>query len=276
MLSLIIINYNTAEMTEKVIRNFLQCEPDLKTEIILIDNASDGAFPIERLSDIGVRYIANKENVGFARAVNQGLALAQGEQVLLLNSDVLVKPGSISRILLELKEGVGIVGPQMVYPDGRFQSSFGPFPSLWSEFLRFSLLRKIFPGGTFADHSFFRKIDLSRAYPVDWVSGGCMLISREAIEKVGSLDGEYFLGVEDIDFCYQAKRYGLATIYCPEALVIHHHGYSSGQGGTRSVARIRRDQEGLDRFFRKNFPGRILTRWVVYLLHEGKLRILNF
>jgi GT2 family glycosyltransferase len=262
-------------MTEKVIRNLLTAEPNLDFEIILIDNASREPFPIGNLADLGVRYLANSENVGFARAVNQALALAKGEQILLLNSDVIVEAGSISRMLLEMKDNVVIVGPQMIFPDGRFQSSWGPFPSLWSEFLRFSLLRKLIPGGTFADHSFLKNIKLDKSYPVDWVSGGCMLISRDAINKVGHFDGEYFLGVEDIDYCYQAKAKGLCTIYCPSARVIHHHGLSSGTEGTRSIRRIELDRDGLIHFFRKNKPNAKLAVWVVVVLHNLKIKIIN-
>ena len=275
--SVIIVNYNTAEMTEKVILKLLNSEPDIEWEIILIDNNSSEKISVDKFENLGCKIILNKDNLGFAVAVNQGIDLATNNNVLLLNSDCLIGEESISKMLkyLELNEDVGIIGPQMTYPDGRFQSSFGPVPSLWSEFLRFSLLYKIFPGGSFAINTIFKKIELASAYQVDWLSGGCMLISRGVIDAIRQMDEKYFLGVEDIDFCFRAKSAGFQTVYYPMAKVIHYHGFSSGPEGARSQARIANDRDGLDYFFKKNFPNKKITRLIIKNLHNLKLKLIK-
>ncbi len=275
--SVIIINYNTAEMTKKVISNLFVAESQINWEIILIDNNSSEKFSVDKFEKLGCRVILNKENKGFARAVNQGLASATGNNILLLNSDVLIEKDSISKMLEYLKNNinVGIVGPQMVYPDGRFQSSFGPFPSLLTELLRFSLLYKIFHGGSFAINTFFKKITLDKEYEVDWLSGGCMLICRKLVDEIGNFDKKYFLGVEDIDFCLRAKNADFKTVYYPMVKVVHYHGYSSGLAGARSIKRILCDRDGLNYFFKKHFPNKKITRFVVRILHNIKIKLIK-
>ncbi len=273
--SAIIINYNTAVMTEKVIKGLLASEKAISWELILIDNNSAEKIPLERFEKLSCKIILNKENKGFAKAVNQGLAIAHGDYVLLLNSDCLLDDGCVRKLIGNISSSAGMVGPQMLFPDGLFQSSFGVFPSLGSELLRFTWLKRIFPGGTFASHTFFKKINLKKSSQVDWVSGACMLISREVLNKIPKLDEHYFFGVEDIDYCLQAQRFGFITKYCPEAQAIHHHGYSSGKGGVRSIRRIANDRDGLDYFFRKNFPKKYITRFVVKILHQLKIKALS-
>ncbi len=275
--SAIVINYNTAQMTEKVISRLFEYEPSIDWEIILVDNNSSEKISVDKFEKLGCIIIQNQENLGFAKAVNQGIARANSDNILLLNSDCLIEKKAISKMLEYLKNHskFGIIGPQMVYPDDRFQSSFGPVPSLWSELLRFSMLYKIFPGGSFAINTLFKKIDLKNAKQVDWLSGGCMLIKREVIDAVKGMDEHYFLGVEDIDFCFRAKRVGYKTVYYPIAKVVHYHGLSSGLAGARSRKRIENDRDGLDYFFLKNFPRKKISRIIIKFLHNLKLKIIK-
>ncbi len=275
--SAIIINYNTSEMTEKVIRRLKQSKPNIDWELILVDNNSQEKILVDRFEKIGCQIIKNKKNLGFARAVNQGLDVASGDYILLLNSDVLVETATVDRLLqcLTTDQRTMIVGPQMIYPDGRFQASFGIFPSLKSELWRFSLLYKIFSRGTFSVNSLFKKINLQKIQKVDWVSGGCLLFEKKLLNKIGKLDEHYFLGGEDIDFCYQAQQSGYLTKYCPQAKVIHYHGYSSGKGGARSRFRVSCDRDGLVYFFQKNFPNKKFTRQFIKFLHNLKLKFIK-
>jgi len=275
--SVIIINYNTKKMTEKVIRRLLEIETHIEWEIILIDNNSSEKIPVDKFEKLGAEIILNKNNKGFAGAVNQGLTKASSDNILLLNSDCLIEKESISEMLTYLNKHkeVGIIGPQMIYPNGGFQSSFGYFPSLWSELLRFSLLYKIFPGGSFAINTLLKKINLKNAYQVDWVSGGCMLIKREVLDALKKMNEQYFLGVEDIDFCFRAKNIGFKTVYYPMTKVVHYHGYSSGSKGARSLKRIANDRNGLDYFFKKHFPNKKITRSIVKILHNLKLKLIR-
>lgn len=276
-LSLIIINYGTKKMTEEVIRNFLDKEKSIDTEIILINNKSEEIFDEKIFRVLGCKVIQNVQNVGFARAVNQGIKMAGGEYILLLNSDVLVCENSIKKLVafLDRNKEVGIVGPQIIYPDGRFQISFGNFPTLFREFLRLSGLYRFAGGSTIVANSFLTKIDLNKAKEVDWVTGGCMMFRKNLIIKIGAMDDNYFLGVEDIDFCYRAKNAGYKIMYLPTSVVIHKHGGSSGESGTKNLNRIKFDRNGLDYYFSRYYPEKTISRSAVNLMHDMKIILLK-
>ena len=277
-LSVIIINYGTAEMTERVIRNFFAMEKDLDYEIILIDNKSEEELPRERFLDLGVKVIENKKNLGFAKAVNRGLKMGRGEYFLLLNSDVFITKGAISKMLEYLKKNseIGLIGPRMIFPSGRLQPSFGKFPNLWREFLRLFSLNKIFSGSTVERDTIFKKVSLKNERRVDWLTGGCLLGRQRLVRQIGYLDENYFLGVEDIDFCYRARKAGWKSVYYPQARVFHHHGASSGADGTRSILRLRADRDGFDYFFKKHFPRARFRRLILRVMHNLKIFIIKF
>ncbi len=269
----IIINYNTAAMTEKVVRRLSASEKNIEWQLIVIDNASSEPFDAALFRSLGAELVLNGKNLGFAGAVNQGLLRAVGEYVFLLNSDVLVPDRCVSSLIADIDDKIAIVGPRLHYPDGRFQSSWGHFPDLLTEAMRLSQLYKIFPGGTFAVDSFFKKIDVSKPYQVDWVSGACMLFRRSLVDSIGSLDDGFFMGVEDIDFCYRARSAGFATLYDPRVVAEHHHGLSSG--GTRSRKRLEQDRDGIDYFLAKHFPKRKLCRKLVWWMQGLRMFLID-
>jgi GT2 family glycosyltransferase len=273
MLSVIIINYKTPAMTEKVIRNFIAQERNLDYEIILIDNESNGHLDENRFSEIDIKMVVNERNIGFAKAVNQGLRIAKGDYILLLNSDVIIEREAISKMIkyMEVDRNIGVIGPLMMYPNGHFQVSAGRFPTLAREFLRISTLYKIFPGSTLLNDSVLMPLNLNQPRSIDWVSGGCMLLRREVIDDILGLDEGYFLGVEDIDYCYRARKSGWKIVYFPLSRVFHFHGYSSGKQKTRSIIRIKCDRNGFNYFFRKFYPKRRVSRRLVRFMHDLKI-----
>jgi len=262
-ISAIVINYNTAKLTQETIFNLLEREPKVDWEVILIDNNSDEKIKESVFTGVKIRFIYNKENLGFAKAVNQGLALASQQLILLLNSDMIVKPQAISALAdyLEAQPPAGIIGPQFFYPDGRFQVSCGSFPRFGGELIRLLSLYKLFPFNTFIYKTPVSRWFFNSPQEVDWLSGGCLLVKKELIKDVGNFDENYFFGVEDVDYCFRAKLAGWKVVYLPLAEVIHYHGYSSG--GTKTVSRLTRDRDGWMYFFKKNLPRKIFTRWLV-------------
>lgn len=270
-LSVIVINYNTPEMTERVIRRLRECEPALAMEMILIDNNSTEKLSNETIASLEAKYIENQENVGFARAVNQGFEIAQGEFILLLNSDVLIETDSISKLIafLENEPKAGMIGPKMIYPDGRTQVSCGFFPNVLRELIRLSTLYKIVPYSTLAKQNRFNRRLFALGGEVDWLSGGCLLIKRTLIDQIGPLDNHYFFGIEDIDFCFRAKQVGFKVIYLPQAQVIHYHGLSSG--GPRTIKKMEMERDNLDYFFKKNYPKSVASRRMINLMHRIKI-----
>ncbi|MFH1427954.1 MAG: glycosyltransferase [Patescibacteria group bacterium] len=273
-ISVITINYNSEDMTLGALSELKAKEKGLNFEMVVIDNASKEKINKNKFLNLGVKFINNKENLGFAKAVNQGIKETSGDYILLLNSDVIVEKGAISSLCQYLEENhqVAISGPIFNYPDGRYQISAGRFPTLWREFLRLSTLYKIIPGSTFMTESEFNK---NETCSVDWVTGGCMLIRREVIEEIGILDENYFLGVEDFDICKRAKNVGFKVIYYPLAKVLHYHGYSSGSGGTKSIFRIKNDRDGFNYFLKKHYAKKILSRILIYQMHNIKIALIK-
>ena len=276
-LSIIIVNYGTNKMTERVLRNFMEKEKKLDYEIILIDNKSSEELEKQTFEEMGAKIILNQHNEGFARAVNQGFELAQGEYVLLLNSDVLIEEDAISKMIeyLDKHQDVVVMGARLNNIDGSFQISFGKFPNLWREFLRLTSLYRYISGSTLANHTFYKKQDLKNSQEVDWVSGGLMLVRKKEMHKLGALDEDYFLGVEDIDFCYRVSKSGGKVVYFPLSEAIHYHGFSSEKGGTKSISRIRFDRDGIDLFFKKHFPKKKIGRKLIKFLHNLKINMIK-
>jgi len=251
-ISVIIINYNTADLTIKAMQALSMAEPNLALDYIVIDNNSRHPLNRDRLvNSANVQLILNKNNIGFARAVNQGIEIAKGEYILLLNSDVMMRTGVLTKLLviMERSAHIGIIGPKMQYPNGRTQVSCGKFPTFFREFMRLSKLGQILPGGTLNDDNFFNKKYYQKAVPVDWVSGGCMLLRRATVSDVGLFDKNYFFGIEDVDYSYRAKQKGWQVIFNPSDSVIHYHGQSVG--GRRSIARLKYERTGILYFLRK-------------------------
>ncbi len=271
----VIINYNTPEMTERAVRALHAAEPILDFSVVLVDNGSELKPELADLKMYLSRYIACRKNHGFAGAAIKGIKAQRAKYVLLLNSDALVSEKAVTRMVrfMDLEPHVGVIGARMVYPDGATQASFGRFPKLGRELMRFSMLSKLLPGGTLIFANALTRKYFRKPVEVDWVSGGCMLIRTAMLEEVGSLDKNYFFGVEDIDLCYRAKQAGWRVAYYPQAAVTHYHGYSSG--GRRSTASLRLEAQGMDRFFRKHYPGRWVTRFTVKFMYRVKAGMLD-
>jgi len=136
--SIIVVNWNTHDLLADCLNSVAATSGDLNLEIIVVDNAStDGSQAMVQQRFPHVRLIANAENVGFARANNQGLAACQGRYALLLNSDALLTTHALQAMLdlAESKPRAGIIGAHLRNRDGSFQASHSPFPNLWQEFL---------------------------------------------------------------------------------------------------------------------------------------------
>jgi len=257
-LSIIIVNWNTKEFLLSCVRSVFENEQRISSEVILVDNGSqDGsgsevkkAFPL-------VHLIQNEKNVGFAGAVNQGLQKASGRYVLLLNPDTRVKNGAIERLMsfMDAHPKAGISGAQLLNSDGSKQNSIANFPSLVTELLNKSLLRWLspekFPG---------KEIIYSEPMDVDSVIGACMMVRRDAWDQVGLLDEDYFLFLEETDWCYRMKRAGWKIYHVPDAEVYHFQGKSAKKEKKRARVEYFRSRY---HFFKKN-KGKL--QWFILLV----------
>jgi N-acetylglucosaminyl-diphospho-decaprenol L-rhamnosyltransferase len=226
-LSVVIVNWNTCDLLAQCLRSICDTVSDLSFEVIVVDNASeDGSVEMVRREFPQVRLIQNVENVGFARANNQAMAVSQGCYILLFNSDAIATPSAVHSLvgLANAEPHAGIVGAQLLNPDGSFQASHTPFPTLWQEFLVLTGLGRLLHGQCYPSRG---PEEDKGSQIVDYVEGACMLVRREAFEEVGGLDEGYFMYAEEVDWCYAMYQKGWQVWYQPEAKIIHFGGGSS-------------------------------------------------
>jgi GT2 family glycosyltransferase len=177
-----------------------------------------------------VRLIRNKENIGFARAHNRGIAASNGDPIVLINPDTLVERDFFEHLEAFVSENpkAGISGPRIVDSEGHLQLSARREISALSGFLgRTSLLTRLFPKSSIVKSQFPAVTDQTHPTPVDWVSGACMVIRRETLRDVGPLDERFFMYFEDADLCRRARAAGWLVYYLPHVEIVHQTGASS-------------------------------------------------
>jgi len=256
-LSLILVAYRSREPLLACLRA-LRTDAGatgIRTETVVVDNDSrDGTTEALAAEFPEARVIANPENVGYARAVNQGLAATGAPFALVLNPDCEVHAGAL-RVLLDhaaARPRAAITGPRIVNPDGSLEYSARSFPDpLTFLFNRYSLLTRLFPGNRFSRRYLLTDWDHATAREVDWVSGACMLARRAAIAQAGAMDEAFFMFNEDVDWCRRMWQAGWTVTYEPAAVVTHHVGASR----SRVAARVIWSRHlGMIHYFHKHHP----------------------
>ncbi len=247
-ISIIIVNWNTRELLVDCIESIYASPPEGKFDIWVVDNfSSDGSPAMIRDSYPDVKFIENDENVGFAKANNQALRKSQGDYVLLLNPDTVVKANAISELIhfLDNNPDAGIAGARLINPDGTLQISAFPFPTLVREFWRMFHLDSVVCLSNYP----MTKWNKDQAREVDTLLGACMLIRREAINQFGLFDEDYFIYSEEVDLCTRLKEAGWRLYWVPGAVVIHYGGISTQQVSEEMFLRL---YEGKILYFRKH------------------------
>jgi GT2 family glycosyltransferase len=250
VVSVIIISYNTRQMTLDCLRALYADLGDLQAEVFVVDNASsDGSTAAVTEVFPQVRVIANPVNVGFGAANNQAMQVARGEFFMLLNSDAFLRPGVMRTLVdyLRIHPGVGVVGPKILNADGSTQQSCYRFPSpgqCWRE--------NFWITAAFGDHPFlgdYRTWPHDRERDVEWIIGACLLLRREVYERVGGFDERFFMYSEETDWQRRIRDAGWEITFLPTAQVTHLGGASGG----KEKAKVNRHFfESLDYYERKH------------------------
>lgn len=218
----------------------------------MVDNGSrDGSPEVVRHLFPWVKLITNPDNYGFAHAVNQGLRASSGRFCLLLNSDTEVQKDALVKMVdfMTSHPEVGVLGPQILNPDGSIQPSCRSFPSLWTQLWETTGLSRCFPRSRLFGSYRMGYWDHRHLGEVDQVMGASLMVRREVMEEVGLLDENYFFCFEEVDWCYRIKNRGWKIYFYPYAKVFHRGGGTSRQNLPRSL--LFRYQ-GLFYFFRKH------------------------
>ena len=254
-LSVIVVNYKARDL---LLECLLALAPDLarlESETVVVDNDSrDGAPEALAQRFPAVRVIANAENVGYGRAVNQGIRATSGTFVLVMNPDCEPHPGAVGTLLEYLRSHpqAAIAGPRLLRPDGGIEHSARSFPDHFTFlFNRYSLLTRLFPNNRFSRRYLLSDWDHLSVREVDWLSGAFLVVRRAAIAQVGAMDEAYFMFNEDVDWCRRMKFAGWANVYVPDAQVVHHVGASKSRVAPRVIVERHR---GMIHYFRKHHP----------------------
>ncbi|MEM7284116.1 MAG: glycosyltransferase [Pseudomonadota bacterium] len=224
-LSIIIVNYKAWVHLEHALDVLREGMPD-DWEVIVVDNESEA----RRLDPFKQRYswvtfVANPANSGFAFGNNLGAAKASGEYLLFMNPDVVARCSELHRLLEAKKElpEVAILAPMQVDSKGRRQKVFDRFPTMLSQSKTLKALSKWFTGAKYPDP---RTVNDELAY-CDWVSGSVFMIDRAKYDELGGWSQDYWMYVEDTDFCWRATKRGWRVACLPTVVVTHVHGGSS-------------------------------------------------
>ena len=238
----ILVNFNAGDELRRALESIDQ-HVSVPWEAVVVDNAStDGSAASVGAFAPRARLLSNTTNVGFGTAVNQAVAASDAPLLLLMNPDCQLTPGAVQTLIaaLEASRSCAVVGPRVLDPDGAIQGSARGDPDmLTGVFGRTGGLRALLPFLPVARRNVVVEEAISSGQPsvvVDWLSGACMLVRRDAFQAVGGFDERYFLYWEDADLCRRLRAQGYHVRFVPGATVVHQVGRSSQ---TAHVASIR-------------------------------------
>lgn len=247
-LSIIILNYNTPELTINCLKSIVVAAAGLgEIEVIVVDNGS-GDDSFDQIQNANIKYqnqnvkfkiIKSDKNLGFAGGNNFGLKEAGGKYVLFLNSDTILKSDALRVALAKIKTDtrIGAITANTTLANGQMDPDcHRGFPTPWASLTYFLGLEKLFPKTKLFGQYHQGFLDLTIDHEVPAGAGAFMLVPREVIDEVGDWDEQYFFYGEDLDFFYRIKQGGYKIIYIAKPLVVHYKGASSG---------LRRESKGV-------------------------------
>jgi GT2 family glycosyltransferase len=230
--SIVIVSWNVKAFLSDCIDSIHGFPTKHSVEIIVVDNASsDGTVDHLRSRYPDVRLVENLENAGFARANNQGAAIATGEYLYILNPDTLFLEESLDELVdfMDRNPDIAMCGPRVLNDDGSLQRSVRRFPTWKAAFCRYSVLKYFGIFRAELEHWRCRDFNYDRQQDAEQLIGAAMLVRREVFERFGGFDERFFMYYEEVDLCYRIKTGGLRVVYYPGAALIHLGGKSSDQ-----------------------------------------------
>lgn len=267
-LSIVIVNYNTKALTTQTVRSVIATTEGIDYEIIVVDNSSNTREYFD-MEDKHIKILSKVENKGFGHACNTGTNIAIGRYVLYLNSDTIMKRGTLKGAVnyMDNHRDIGCLGIKTLLKDGSFDHGCKRgFPTPFNSLCYVLRLDKIFPkikkfGGYTLNY-----LSIDETNEVDSVSGAFMLIPKRVLGKVGLFDESIFMYGEDIDLCYRIKRAGFKVVYYADVTMTH----LKGQSGlhTKSPLVIKHFHDGIKRFYDMYYKDKH-NFFVTFMMHTA-------
>ena len=281
--SIIIVNYNVKYFLEQClcsVKKAIQClavektiEHDCETqtltdvnaEVFVVDNnSSDGSIQYLQMRFPFVHFISNKENTGFAKANNQAMRMSSGEYILFLNPDTVIPENFFSRVIqcMGKNQRIGALGVHMIDGTGKFlNESKRGFPTTWAAFCKLSGITALFPTSKLFATYYLGHLSPNTSHQVDALSGACMMIKKNVLEKCGGFDERYFMYAEDIDMSFQIQKSGNINYYLADVSIIHFKGEST----VKDNRYVKLFYKAMIQFAQKHYTGITGTVYVQFL-----------
>ncbi len=265
--SVIIVNYNVKYFLEVCLHSVTRAGEGLDTEIIVVDNNSyDDSCAMVKEKYPHVTLIENKDNKGFSKANNQGVAVAKGEYILFLNPDTVMPEDFLKKLTgyMDTHKDAGAIGPRIIDGKGQYApDGKKSFPSLSVAIFKTTGINKIFKKSPYFNKYYAVHIGENETAEVDVLSGCCMMVRKELLGNIGgAFDEDYFMYCEDVDLSYRIQKSGSKNIYFPEATIIHYKGESTRKA-TLSYVRI--FNEALSLFVKKHYSKQSARLFILFI-----------
>lgn len=277
-MDLVIVNYRSYDELTRCLESLEPGRQHLR-HVIVVDHESDLGAAARLAERFPWTYVVERStNEGFATGVNLGARLTDSPFLLILNPDCVADGGTVADLVrfARTRPDAAVIGPQILNADGTVQGSARRFPGITTAVAgRSSWLTRRFPNNPLSRHNLPALESRTAPLEVDWVSGACMLVRRDAFEQVSGMDEEFFLYWEDADLCWRLADEGWRTVYFPGARIVHAGGRSSIHAYKESLAAFHASAYLL---FRKRSPrslGRLMGP-LVHLALQARLHALLF
>jgi GT2 family glycosyltransferase len=252
-ISVIILNYNVRFFLEQCVLSVEKALQNIEGEIIVIDNNSpDDSCAMMKQRFPNVKLIENKENTGFPKGNNIGVAVAKGEYLCILNPDTVVAEDTFEKLLAfaKTKTDLGIIGCKLIDGTGHFlPESKRSIPTPFVAITKMAGLYKMFPKVSAFGKYYASHLSENETGKVDVLVGAFMLMRREFYEQLNGFDEAFFMYGEDIDLCYRSLQLGKSNYYFSETTVIHYKGEST----VKDIKYLKSFKSAMELFYKKHF-----------------------
>ena len=250
--SIVVVNYRTEAYLPACLESLKKCDASTQIDLVLVDNSKGrGAAEILKQHFPNGKLIENDRNLGYAKAVNQGIGASHSEFIFIVNPDTVAKEGALDGLVefMQTRPDAGVVGPKLINSDGTIQLSCRRFYTLKTVLLRRTFLGKMFRNSPSVKRHLMLDWDHNSAREVDWILGAAMMVRKAAISEVGPMDERFFLYFEDVDWCYRMRTFGWKVYYYPFSELVHHYRRQSAEARFGKAKRAH--LESWLRFFEK-------------------------